>query len=188
MVDLGYARVSTGEQNHDLQVRALTDAGCARIFEDTASGSTTTRPKLDKMLEYARAGDVIVVWKLDRLGRSLRHLIDVISGLEERGVGFRSLTDGIDTSTPAGRLCFHVFGALAEFERDLIRERTRAGLDAARDRGSQLGRKPALTAEQKAHARRMVAAGTTVSEAARILNCPRQSVYRALDEVVAAAT
>lgn len=182
---LGYCRVSTDTQNLDLQRRALADAGCARVFEDVMSGSTTSRPELDRLLDYAREGDVIVVWRLDRLGRSLRHLIDVIEDLGKRRIGFMSLSDNMDTTTASGRLVFHVIASMAEFERDLIRERTLAGLDAARERGSKLGRKPALTEAQKAHARRMVAAGTNVSEVARILDCPRQSVYRALGQAPA---
>src|SRR5450631_26922 len=138
---VGYARISTAEQTLDLQQDALKAAGCERFFTDTASGSVSDRPGLTETLSFLRDGqDTLVVWRLDRLGRSLRHLIDTVSQLEERGVGFRSLTESIDTTTPSGRLVFHVFGALAEFERELVRERTRAGLDAARAGATAVGR------------------------------------------------
>jgi DNA invertase Pin-like site-specific DNA recombinase len=133
---LGYARVSTTDQQPQLQVDALTAAGCYRVFTETASGARPDRPTLEQVLDQLRPGDTLVVWKLDRLGRSLRHLVDTITGLADRGIGFRSLQEAIDTTTPGGKLVFHVFAALAEFERDLIRERTSAGLAAARVRGS----------------------------------------------------
>jgi hypothetical protein len=123
---LGYARVSTTDQQPHLQVDALTAAGCYRVFTETASGARSDRPTLKQLLDQVRPGDTLVVWKLDRLGRSLRHLVDTVSGLAERGVGFRSLQEAIDTTTPGGKLVFHLFAALAEFERDLIRERTNA--------------------------------------------------------------
>ena len=132
---LGYARVSTLEQNPDLQVDELTAAGCWRVWTDRASGALDRRPQLDDVLVQLRPGDTLVVWRLDRLGRSLRHLIDVVTALEERGVGFRSLRENIDTTTAGGRLVFHLFGALAQFEREIIRDRTVAGLTAARARG-----------------------------------------------------
>src|SRR5437868_10492177 len=141
-MQLGYARVSTGEQTLDLQLDALKGAGCERHCTDTASGATAERPGLRKALEQLRAGDTLVVWRLDRLGRSLRHLIDRLLDLDQRGIGFKSLTESIDTTTPGGKLIFHIFGALAEFERDLIRERTNAGLAAARARGRLGGRPP----------------------------------------------
>src|SRR6478735_7302752 len=134
-MNIGYARISTGEQLLDLQRDALTAASCASIFTDTLSGSKASRPGLDEALSHIRKGDTLVVWRLDRLGRSLKHLIEVVTALEERGIGFKSLTEQIGTTTPGGKLIFHVFGALAEFERDLIRERTTAGLAAARARG-----------------------------------------------------
>ena len=137
---IGYARVSTFEQILDLQRDALTAAKCDRIFTDTMSGSRSDRPGLEQALDYLREGDVLVVWRLDRLGRSLKYLIEVITNLNERGIGFRSLTEQIDTTTSGGKLIFHVFGALAEFERDIIRERTQAGLAAARARGRMGGR------------------------------------------------
>lgn len=124
---MGYARVSTSDQNLDLQVDALNRAGCGRVFTDTASGSLAERPQLSAALDYLRSGDTLVVWRLDRLGRSLSHLVETVKGLEERGVGFRSAQESIDTTTYGGRLVFHLFCALAEFERDLIRERTHAG-------------------------------------------------------------
>jgi hypothetical protein len=137
---LGYARVSTADQQAHLQVDALQRAGCYRVFTETASGARPDRPTLEQVLDQLRPGDTLVVWKLDRLGRSLRHLVDTVTGLAERGVGFRSLQEAIDTTTPGGKLVFHVFAALAEFERDLIRERTAAGLAAARARGRHVGR------------------------------------------------
>ena len=127
MAAIGYARVSTTDQDLALQLDALANVGCARIFEDTASGAKAERPGLAAALSFARDGDILTVWKLDRLGRSLPHLIETVNALEARGVSFRSLTEAIDTTTPGGRLVFHIFGALGQFERDLIRERTRAG-------------------------------------------------------------
>jgi DNA invertase Pin-like site-specific DNA recombinase len=146
---IGYARVSTVDQDVALQRDALHQAGCTRIFEDYGvSGVKTERPALLAALAYIREGDVLVVWKLDRLGRSLAHLITTVSDLEKRGVGLRSLTEAIDTTTSGGRLIFHVFGALGQFERDVIRERTRAGLTAAAARGRKGGRKPVVTADK----------------------------------------
>src|SRR5882762_5361393 len=142
---IGYARVSTQDQSPALQLDALRAAGCDRIFEEKASGAQRDRPELKAALEYMRDGDVLVVWKLDRLARSLGQLIDTVDSLKERGIGFRSLTEQIDTTTPAGKLTFHIFGAMAEFERSIIRERTRAGLDAARARGRTGGRPRALS-------------------------------------------
>ncbi|CIA36905.1 site-specific recombinase [Salmonella enterica subsp. enterica serovar Typhi] len=145
---IGYVRVSTNDQNTDLQRNALSCAGCERIFEDKISGTKSDRPGLKKLLRTLSAGDTLVVWKLDRLGRSMRHLVTLIEELRQRGVNFRSLTDSIDTSTPMGRFFFHVMGALAEMERELIVERTRAGLAAARAKGRVGGRRPKLTSEQ----------------------------------------
>ena len=132
---IGYARVSTQEQTLALQQDALTKADCARVFTDTASGAKADRPGLEEALNFARAGDTLVVWKLDRLGRSLPHLLETVAGLQKRGVGFKSLTEQIDTTTSGGKLIFHIFASLAEFERDIISERTNAGLAAARARG-----------------------------------------------------
>ena len=152
---VGYVRVSTLEQNQDLQIEALFQAGCEKMFTDHASGAKTSRPALSGALNYARSGDTIVVWRLDRLGRSLKHLIAVIEELENREIGFMSLQEGINTTTSGGRLIFHLFGALAEFERNLIRERTHAGLSAARARGRMGGRKPKLKPPQVKTLRKM---------------------------------
>lgn len=176
----GYARVSTSEQDEALQLDALTAAGVDRIFTDTASGSTSSRPALDELLGQLRTGDTVVVWRLDRLGRSLRHLIDLFAELESRGVEVRSLTESLDTSTPGGRLTFHLFAAMAQMERDLIRERTNAGLAAARARGRVGGRPTVMPPEKASTARQMKSAGADVSTIARVLGVSRASVYRAL--------
>jgi DNA invertase Pin-like site-specific DNA recombinase len=147
---IGYARVSTAEQNLDLQTDALNRAGCEKLFTDKAGGAHAARPGLDQALAHLRKGDTLVVWKLDRLGRSIRHLIETVGQLQERKIGFRSLQESLDTTTSCGKLVFHVFAALAEFERGLIRERTRAGLEAARARGRKGGRPKALDAEKRA--------------------------------------
>jgi DNA invertase Pin-like site-specific DNA recombinase len=146
---IGYARVSILDQNPDLQRDALQKAECEKIFVDQVSGTVTKRPGLEKVKELLRKGDTLVVWRLDRLGRSLRDLIDWVAYLEEHGVGLQSLHENIDTSTISGKLTFHIFGALAEFERNLIRERTQAGLDAARARGRMGGRPKALDADRR---------------------------------------
>src|SRR3954447_941155 len=145
---IGYARVSTLDQTLALQQDALTAAGCQDIYTDTVSGSVTERPGLSLALSHLRAGDTLVVWRLDRLGRSPPHLIETVRALQERGIGFRSLQEQIDTTTSGGKLIFHFFGALAEFERDLIKERTNAGLEAARARGRRGGRPKALSPQQ----------------------------------------
>ena len=147
---IGYARISTNEQNLSLQMDALEKADCGKIFHDQISGAKTQRPGLDEALAYLREGDVLVVWRLDRLGRSLKHLIELVNVLEERGIGFQSLQESIDTTTSGGRLIFHIFGALAEFERGLIQERTYAGLVAARARGRTGGRPKSLNAKKTA--------------------------------------
>lgn len=180
MALVGYARVSTGDQNPDLQRDALAAAGCTRVFEDAASGARADRPGLAQALDYVRDGDVLAVWKLDRLGRSLSHLIATVAALEAKGVGFRSITEAIDTTTPGGRLVFHLFGALGEFERDLIRERTRAGLAAAAARGRKGGRKPVATPGRINRARAMIARGLTVREAAARLKIGKTALYAAL--------
>jgi DNA invertase Pin-like site-specific DNA recombinase len=149
---IGYARVSTFEQSLDLQTDALERAGCERLFTDQVGGAHAERPGLDQVLSHLRKGDTLVVWKLDRLGRSVRHLIETVGQLQERKIGFRSLRESIDTTTSGGKLVFHVFAALAEFERDLIRERTRAGLEAARARGKRGGRPRKLDAKRKTQA------------------------------------
>ena len=149
---IGYARVSTLEQSLDLQTDALNRAGCEKLFTDKAGGARAARPGLDQALAHLRKGDTLVVWKLDRLGRSIRHLIETVGQLQERKVGFQSLQESIDTTTSGGKLVFHVFAALAEFERDIIRERTGAGLEAARARGKRGGRPRKLDAKKKSQA------------------------------------
>jgi len=178
---LGYARVSTDEQNPDLQLDALQQAGCIRIFVDRASGALDERSELARLLDQLRPGDVLVCWKLDRFGRSLRHLIEIVRLLEEKKAGLRSLQESIDTATAGGGLIFHVFGALAEFERELIRERTRAGLTAARVRGRRGGRPTVMTPEKLSVARKMYDSGEhTVAAIAETLGISRATVYRAL--------
>jgi DNA invertase Pin-like site-specific DNA recombinase len=178
---LGYARVSTADQQPQLQVDALTAAGCYRVFTETASGARTNRLTLEQVLDQLRPGDTLVVWKLDRLGRSLRHLVDTIAELAEREIGFRSLQEAIDTTTPGGKLVFHVFAALAEFERDLIRERTAAGLAAARVRGRRGGRPSVMTAHKLQVARELYRSGEyTVAAIATTLGVSRASIYRHL--------
>ena len=177
---IGYVRISTAVQDGALQRDALVLAGCVRCFEDQASGSQSDRPGLNEALAYVREGDVLVVWKLDRLGRSLPHLIETVNTLGRRGVGFKSLTEGVDTSTSNGRLVFHIFGALAEFERDLIRERTGAGLAAAAARGRRGGRKPVITPEKLARAKALMAEGFNVREAAGRIKVGKTALYEAL--------
>jgi DNA invertase Pin-like site-specific DNA recombinase len=176
---IGYARVSTQDQTLNLQLDALDRARCERVFTDTASGAKAARPGLDDALSHLRSGDTLVVWKLDRLGRSLRHLIDTIQALSERGVGFKSLQESIDTTTPGGKLVFHVFGALAEFERDLVRERTNAGLRAARARGRKGGRPKALTERQRRQAITLLKdRANSVSDICKTLKISRSTLYR----------
>lgn len=163
-----------------LQLDALRAAGCDRIFEDRASGAKTDRPGLAQALAFVREGDVLVTWKLDRLARSLPHLIETVNRLEKTEAGLQSLTEAIDTTTPGGRLIFHVFGALAQFERDLIRERTRAGLSAAASRGRRGGRKPVVTADKLIRAQALIAKGLTVREAASRLKIGKTALYDAL--------
>jgi DNA invertase Pin-like site-specific DNA recombinase len=180
MAAIGYARVSTTDQDLALQLDALAKAGCARVFEDRASGAKTDRPGLAAALGFVRQGDILTVWKLDRLGRSLPHLIETVNAMEARGVSFRSLTEAIDTTTPGGRLVFHIFGALGQFERDLIRERTRAGLDAATARGRQGGRKPVVTDEKLRRAQTLLTQGLTVREVAARVKVGKTALYAAL--------
>jgi DNA invertase Pin-like site-specific DNA recombinase len=179
---IGYARVSTNDQHLDLQRDALTAAGCKRIFQDLGvSGSKMTRPGLEKALSHLRENDTLVVWKLDRLGRSIRGLIELVGDLRDRGIQFRSLTEGFDTGTAGGRLIFHIFGALAEMERDLIRERTNAGLASARARGRKGGRKPKLNESKLRHARQLLSEpNSSVGEVATSLGVDRATLYRAL--------
>jgi DNA invertase Pin-like site-specific DNA recombinase len=176
---IGYARVSTADQTLDLQKDALQKAGCTRIFTDTASGAKQERIGLDEALDYVRAGDTLVVWRLDRLGRSLTHLIETITGLNNRNIGFRSVTENIDTTTSGGKLVFHIFGALAEFERDIIRERTQAGLSAARARGRKGGRPKALTPKKAQMAQALYKdKKNTIDDICKTLKISRATLYR----------
>lgn len=188
MALIGYARVSTTEQYTTLQIDALCHAGCQRVFEDTASGVKAERPGLTAALAYLREGDVLTVWRLDRLGRSLSHLIETVDTLQARGAGLRSLTENIDTTTAGGLLIFHVFGALGQFERDLIRERTKAGLSAAAARGRKGGRKPVVTADKLLRAREYIANGLNVREAAARLKIGKTALYAALQPAKATTT
>ena len=176
---LGYARVSTEDQSLDLQRDALRKAGTERIYEEKESGGKVERPELLKLLDTLRPGDTLVVWRLDRLGRSLKHLIQTIEELEARGVGFQSVTETIDTTTPNGKLIFHIFAALAEFERALIRERTKAGIKAARARGRNGGR-PKTMDEQKKRQAQILRDDPTQSVAGicKTLNISRTTFYR----------
>ena len=177
---IGYARVSTDDQNLDAQTDALTAAGAERIFSDKISGAKRDRPELGKLLDQLRPGDVVVVAKYDRLARSLRDLLDLVETIKDRGAGFRSLAEDIDTTTPAGRLVFHVFASIAQFERERIAERTKEGLQAAKARGRVGGRPPALTADQKAEVRRMRDdEHRHVSEIARLFKVSERTVRRA---------
>src|SRR5512132_3978379 len=176
---IGYARVSTSDQTLDLQKDALEKAGCDRIFTDTASGAKAERIGLDQAISYVRKGDTLVVWRLDRPGRSLKHLIETITGLNNRGIGFKSITESIDTTTSGGKLIFHIFGALAEFERDIIRERTQAGLNAARARGRKGGRPKALSSRKAQMATALYKdKNNTVAEICRTLRISRATLYR----------
>ena len=175
---IGYARVSTEDQNLALQLDALKKAGCARVFTDKVSGARLVRPGLDDALSHLRAGDTLVVWKLDRLGRSVKGLVDLVNALETREVHFRSLTDGIDTKTPAGRFFFHVMASLAQMERELIVERTRAGLAAARKVGRVGGRKRRMTDNKIKAARRLLAGGTPPRDVAEDLGISVPTLYR----------
>src|SRR5947199_5572126 len=182
---VGYARVSTQDQTLNLQKDALEKIGCSKIFTDTASGAQTERKGLDEALAYVRAGDSLVVWKLDRLGRSLKHLIETITKLNNRKIGFKSITENIDTTTSGGKLVFHIFGALAEFERDIIRERTNAGLTAARARG-RLGGRPkakALNTPKKITLAQSLYndKNNTIDEICKTLNISRATLYRYID-------
>ena len=182
MTLIGYARVSTPDQSVDAQTAELRAAGCVRIFTETATGADPARPQLAACLDYLRDGDTLVVARLDRLGRSLVHLLGVVEDLRTAGVGLRSLHEAIDTTTPAGRMVLGVFAALAEFERELISERTRAGLAAAKARGAVPGRPRAMTGEQLAHARALISAGASKGSVARTLGVGRSTLYRYLDE------
>ena len=176
---IGYARVSTSDQNPELQRDALKIAGCEKIFTDRVSGTKAERKGLTEALSHLREGDTLVVWRLDRLGRSLRHLIDTVTELHEQGIGFKSLQENIDTTTSGGKLVFHIFGALAEFEREIIRERTQAGLQSARSRGKVGGRPKALTAKEVQMLRNMAAdKSLAVSDICKTLGIGRTTFYR----------
>lgn len=175
---IGYVRVSTNDQNTALQRNALECAGCELIFEDKISGKVSDRPGLKQVLRTLSEGDTLVVWKLDRLGRSMRHLVVLVEELRERGINFRSLTDSIDTSTPMGRFFFHVMGALAEMERELIVERTRAGLAAARAEGRVGGRRPKYTSEEWAQMGRLIVGGMHRKQVAIIYDVGISTLYR----------
>lgn len=186
---IGYARVSTLDQNTDLQVKALKSAGCKKLFVEKATGAQRERPELKAAIEYAREGDTLVVWKLDRLARSLKQLIETVEGLEHRNIGFKSLTEAIDTTTSGGRLVFHIFAALAEFERSIIRERTMAGLAAAKERGARPGRKPSLDANDIEAAKALLAKGDlTVVEVARRLGVAPSTLYKHIPAARAVVT
>jgi DNA invertase Pin-like site-specific DNA recombinase len=177
---IGYARVSTLDQNLELQTDSLRKAGCERVFEDKISGAKTERPGLGLAQEVLRDGDTLVVWKLDRLGRSVKHLVDLVGDFEKRGVGFRSLTDAIDTSTTSGRFFFHVMASLAQMERELTAERTRAGLEIARRAGRKGGRKALITPAKLKVARKMLAEGGSFPDVAGVIGVSVPTLYRHL--------
>ena len=179
---IGYARISTQDQTLNLQKDALEKAGCSKIFTDTASGAVAERVGLQEAMQYVRSGDTLVVWRLDRLGRSLTHLITTITRLQERQIGFMSITENIDTTTSGGKLVFHIFGALAEFERDIIRERTQAGLLAARARGKRGGRPKTLKDKKVAMAQALYNdTNNSVAEICKTLTISRVTLYRYID-------
>ena len=175
---IGYARVSTQDQNLELQRDALIKAGCQKVFDDKVSGTRAERPGLAKAMEMLRDGDTLVVWKLDRLGRSVKQLVDLVGQLHQQGVQFKSLTDSIDTGTPSGRFFFHVMASLAEMERELIVERTRAGLDVARQLGRKGGRKPKMTDSKIASAKKLLASGIPAKDVAKNLGVSVPTLYR----------
>ena len=177
---IGYARVSTEDQNPDLQLAALKQVGCKRIFTDKATGAHVKRPELAKCIKALAKDDTLVVWKLDRLGRSLRDLIGLLDDLKARGVAFRSITEAIDTTTPTGRAMWQMIGILAELEHSLIQERTQAGRAAAVARGVKMGRKPKLSPQQVAHAQKLIEQGEHHDAVAHSLNVSRRTLYRAL--------
>lgn len=180
---IGYARVSTQDQNIDLQKDELKKADCKKIFCDIVSGIKSERTGLNDAVDYIREGDVLVVWKLDRLGRSLKHLIGIVSELEKRNIGFKSLSENIDTTSSGGRLIFHVFGALAEFERELIRERTNAGLLAARSRGKKGGRPKIMNSKKIAMARTLYNdKKNSIGDICKILKVSKPTLYRYLNK------
>jgi DNA invertase Pin-like site-specific DNA recombinase len=178
-MNIGYARVSTQDQTLNLQKDALKKIGCTKIFTDIVSGSKAERIGLEEAQNFLREGDTLVVWRLDRLGRSLKHLIETITELNNRKIGFKSITENIDTTTSGGKLVFHIFGALAEFERDIIRERTQAGLQAARARGRKGGRPKLLSGKKAAHLRELYNnKNNSIDEICKTLNISRTTLYR----------
>ena len=182
-MNIGYVRVSTVEQNLDMQMDALHNDGCKEIFQDKVSGTQADREGLEKALEYMREGDTLVVWKLDRLGRSLKHLIELITQLNKKKMYFKSLQEKIDTSTSGGKLIFHVFGALAEFERDMISERTRAGLKAAKKRGRMGGRPKKLSAKEIALAKSLMEdESNSIGDICELLGVSRSTIYRNVND------
>jgi len=175
---IGYARVSTQDQNLHLQTEALISAGCKKIFDDKISGGKAERPGLAKTLEMLREGDTLVVWKLDRLGRSVKNLVDLVGELQKQGIQFKSLTDAIDTSTPSGRFFFHIMASLAEMERELTVERTRAGLEFARQLGRKGGRKRQMTDSKIESAKKLLANGVPPRDVAKNLGVSVPTLYR----------
>jgi DNA invertase Pin-like site-specific DNA recombinase len=175
---IGYARVSTQDQNLDLQQEALIKAGCQKLFEDKVSGTRADRPGLTKALEMLREGDTLVVWKLDRLGRSVKQLVDLVGSLQKQGVQFKSLTDVIDTGTPAGRFFFHIMASLAEMEREMTVERTLAGLAVARQLGRKGGRKPKMTESKIVSAKKLLSSGVPPKDVAKNLGVSIPTLYR----------
>lgn len=174
---IGYCRVSTSDQNLDLQTDALTAAGCEKIFADKISAAKE-RPQLDEALKFIREGDTLIVWRLDRLGRSLKDLVSIVGNLEERKINFVSLTESIDTTTATGKLIFHIFASFAEFERNLIRERTKAGLTAAKERGRTGGRKPALNAEKQQMVEKLLRDSNDYAAIARTVGVSERTIRR----------
>ena len=181
----GYARVSTEDQNPAMQLAALKKAGCKTVFKDEVTGAHVNRPALARCLKKLETGDTLIVWKLDRLGRSLRDLITMLDDFRSTGIRFKSLTEAIDTETPTGRAMWQMIGVLAELERSLIVERTRAGVKAAQKRGVKFGRKVKLTPDRVAHARKLINQGTTPTEAAKLVAVSRATLYRALQREAA---
>jgi len=180
---IGYARVSTSDQTVNLQNDALEKIGCSKIFTDVISGAKAERKGLEEALDYVREGDTLVVWRLDRLGRSLKHLIETITKLNNRKIGFKSITENIDTTTSGGKLIFHIFGALAEFERDIIRERTNAGLQAARARGRKGGRPKSLTGKRVQMAQELYSnKQNAIADICKTLGISRATLYRYVQE------